>query len=173
MRDKAANNYPHGIKFVSDCFKTHKMCCKTFYNWYVPDQFKTHEICDEAVDKIPFVLDSIPDQYKTQVMCDEIAFDDPFKFKNAKHLKKEKRGINANSVVSYKMVVFLHVWRWGKRNKKWNRFLLSNTLNASVVWNMKTLERFVIENHTWRFQIFSCLIFGTKCSKIYVIKYLK
>ena len=88
MRDKAANNYPHGIKFVSDCFKTHKMCCKTSYNWYVPDQFKTHEICDEAVDKIPFVLDSIPDQYKTQVMCDEIAFDDPFKFKKCKALKK-------------------------------------------------------------------------------------
>ena len=90
MRDKAANNYPHGIKFVSDCFKTHKMCCKTFYNWYVPDQFKTHEICDEAVDKIPFVLDSIPDQYKTQVMCDEIAFDDPFKFKKCKALKKRR-----------------------------------------------------------------------------------
>ena len=33
---------------------------------YVPDQFKTQEICDKAVNKCPFVFDSILDQYKSQ-----------------------------------------------------------------------------------------------------------
>ena len=35
--------------------------------------------CDKAVDKCPFVFDSVPNQYKTQEMCDRIDSYDPFK----------------------------------------------------------------------------------------------
>ena len=36
---------------------------------------------DKAIDKFPFVLDSVPDQYKIQEMRDKILSDDPIKFK--------------------------------------------------------------------------------------------
>ena len=37
--------------------------------------------------------------------------------KNVKHLKKGKQRINVNSFASQKMVEFLHVRRWEKRNR--------------------------------------------------------
>ena len=41
------------------------------------DLFMTQGMCRKAIDKSPFVFDSVPDQYKTQEMCDEIFSDDP------------------------------------------------------------------------------------------------
>ena len=38
-------------------------------------------MCDKAVDKYPFVLDTVPGQYMTQEMCDKIVSNDPFKLK--------------------------------------------------------------------------------------------
>ena len=38
-------------------------------------------MCDKAVDKCPFVSDSVPNQYKTQEMCNKNLFEDPLKLK--------------------------------------------------------------------------------------------
>ena len=38
-------------------------------------------MCDKAVDKCPFVFDSVPDQYKTQEMCNKNLSEDPLKLK--------------------------------------------------------------------------------------------
>ena len=33
-------------------------------------------MCDKAIDRCPFVFDSVPDQYKTQEMWDKIVSED-------------------------------------------------------------------------------------------------
>ena len=38
-------------------------------------------MCDKAVDKCPFVFDSVPNQYKTQEMCNKNLSEDPLKLK--------------------------------------------------------------------------------------------
>ena len=62
MCDKAVNIYLSAIK-------------------YVPDHCKTEEMWDEAVDKCPFVFDSVPGQYKFQEICDKFNSEDPLKLK--------------------------------------------------------------------------------------------
>ena len=57
-------------------YKTQEMCNEAVKRipWmleHVPDQYKTQEMCDEAVQSYPWVLEHVPDQYKTQEMCDE------------------------------------------------------------------------------------------------------
>ena len=50
--------------------------------------------------------------------------------------------------------------------KKYNRFLLSNAFNTSVVHNLEVLEHFVIENHNL------CMIFYDKMFQYFQIVYL-
>ena len=45
---------------------------------YVPVQYKTREMCDKAVDKCPFVFDSVSNQYKTQEIFEKMVSEDPF-----------------------------------------------------------------------------------------------
>ena len=37
---------------------------------------------DKAVDRCPFLFDSVPDQYKTQETCDKVVCEDPFELKH-------------------------------------------------------------------------------------------
>ena len=43
--DKAADNYPHALKFIPDCYMNHKMCDKAGNTYHstiqlVPDYYK-------------------------------------------------------------------------------------------------------------------------------------
>ena len=74
MCNKAVDNYPHALKFVTDCYKIQKMCYIAVNTYpstmqFVPECYKTHEMCDKAVNKyVFFVFNSILDRYKTQEM---------------------------------------------------------------------------------------------------------
>ena len=100
MYDKAGDNYPHELKFVSDCYMTQEMCdkavnkCHSTIQW-VPDNYKAQETCGKDVflylfislidtkvemcDRVVFEdhisIFYCPDRYKTQRMCDETADD--------------------------------------------------------------------------------------------------
>ena len=56
MHDKAIDNYFHSLEFVSDCYKSQKMCDKTVNNSF-PDQYKIQEICDKVLPKNVLFLD--------------------------------------------------------------------------------------------------------------------
>ena len=56
MCDKAVDNYPHALKFVSECYITQKMCDKAVNTYhstlqFVPECYKTQEMCDKAVNR--------------------------------------------------------------------------------------------------------------------------
>ena len=57
MYNKAADNHPHALEFVSDCYMTRKMCDSQTVDThsstmkYVPDKFKTQEMCYKPVHK--------------------------------------------------------------------------------------------------------------------------
>ena len=74
MCNKAVDNYPDALKFVSECYKIKKIwykvvdTCPTTIK-YVSESYKTHETCYKAVHRV-FLFDYIPDQYKTQEICD-------------------------------------------------------------------------------------------------------
>ena len=60
---------PYLLRYVLDRCKTQKMCDKAFDNYpstiqYVSEYYKTHEMF-KAVHRCFFVFDSIPDQYAT------------------------------------------------------------------------------------------------------------
>ena len=66
MCNKAVDNYPHGLKFVSDCYKTRIMCDKDISAFpsimqFVPKIYKTQKISSNAVNRCFDVRDSIPD----------------------------------------------------------------------------------------------------------------
>ena len=104
MGNKAVENYSHSLEFVSECYKTRKMCDKTV-NTYpstiacFTECFMTKEMCDKSVNscflhlilflvgmnlktcviklflKTFFLLVYGPNKYANQTMCDE-AVDD-------------------------------------------------------------------------------------------------
>ena len=81
MCDKAVDNCPHALKFISDSYMIQRMCDKAVNTYpstieYVPDLLKSQEMCDDAFNRFCLVFDSIPDWYKTQEMCDKT--NDPF-----------------------------------------------------------------------------------------------
>ena len=51
-------------------------------------------MCDKAVDKCPFVFDSVPDQYKTQEMCDKLVSEDPVKLEYSHNRYKTQEMCN-------------------------------------------------------------------------------
>ena len=62
--NKAVENYPHALEFVSECFMTQEMCDKAVDTYpatikYVPECHKTQEMCNKAVNRCFFVFDSI------------------------------------------------------------------------------------------------------------------
>ena len=59
MCDRAVGNYPHTLRFVPECCKTHKMF-------------------EKAVGTHPSTTEYVPDQFKTQEMREKIVFDDSF-----------------------------------------------------------------------------------------------
>ena len=65
MGNKAVENYSHSLEFVSECYKTQKMCDKTA-NTYpstitcFTECFMTKEMCDKSVNSCFFAFDSIP-----------------------------------------------------------------------------------------------------------------
>ena len=75
------------------------------------------------------------------------------------------------------MVEFLLVRRWEKQNRSnfyWVMVLECMQLESIGTWysssSLQTSNHFVIKIHTWRFDIvqnFSCLTFGTFCTKMY------
>ena len=74
--NKAVDNYPCVLEFVSDCFKDQKVCNKAVDTYpsamqFVLECYKTHEMCDKVVDACPFIFDSFPVWYKSQQMCDK------------------------------------------------------------------------------------------------------
>ena len=59
MCDKALDNYYHAIKFVLNCYMTHKMCEKAVNTHpstiqFVPECYKTQTICDKDVNRCYF-----------------------------------------------------------------------------------------------------------------------
>ena len=50
MCNKAVDNYPHALEFVSECYKTKK-------------------VCDIAADSYLSKIQLVPECYKTQEMC--------------------------------------------------------------------------------------------------------
>ena len=76
MCDKIADNHPSAMQFLAECYKKQQMCYKTVNTCFfvfncIPDQYETQEICDIALSLYPFLIIYCPDQYKTQIMCDE------------------------------------------------------------------------------------------------------
>ena len=59
MCDRAVGNYPHTLRFVPECCKTHKMF-------------------EKAVSTHSSTTEYVPDQFKTQEMREKIVFDDSF-----------------------------------------------------------------------------------------------
>ena len=39
---------------------------------FITDHFKTTKICKKAIKKLPFLIMHAPDQYKTQEMCGQV-----------------------------------------------------------------------------------------------------
>lgn len=71
----SVDNYSHASEYVSEYYKTWKMCDK-FVDAYRPAiQFfyecckDSKKMCDKAAYTCPFVFDSAPDQDKVQGMC--------------------------------------------------------------------------------------------------------
>ena len=66
MCNKAVNNYPHALEFVSEYFITQKLSDKAVNTHpsiikFVPECFITQEKCDKAVNRCFFVFHSISD----------------------------------------------------------------------------------------------------------------
>ena len=59
-------------------------------------------MCDKAVDKCPFVFDSVLNQYKTQEMCDKIVSDDPCKLKYSHDRYKIQETCNKAADIFYR-----------------------------------------------------------------------
>ena len=56
MCNKAVDNYPRALEFVSECYKTQKLRYRTVTTYpstikSVPECFITHEISDKAVNR--------------------------------------------------------------------------------------------------------------------------
>ena len=61
MCNKAVDNYPHTLKFVSKCYKTHKLYDKAVIIYtstikFVPEYYKTQEMCDKGVTRYFFYM---------------------------------------------------------------------------------------------------------------------
>ena len=63
--------------------------------------------------------------------------------KNTNLLKKDKWRINANSMASLKMVKFLHVRRWEKRNRNNFHCVMLLVYTIWEYWNFLPLQTFV------------------------------
>ena len=66
MCNKAADNYPHALKFVPKCHKIQKVCDEAADILpstikFVFECFMTREMFDEVVNIFFWVFDSIPD----------------------------------------------------------------------------------------------------------------
>ena len=76
MCNKSVDNYVHTFEFVSDCYKTKKMCNKAVntspsaMQCNFSECYKTQEMCVKALD-IYLVFDSTSDQYKIQEMSEK------------------------------------------------------------------------------------------------------
>ena len=80
MCNKAVDNYPHALEYVSECYKTCDKAVNTYPSTtkFVSECFMTLEMWDKAVSRCFIVFDSILDQYKTQEVCGRVVSEDPF-----------------------------------------------------------------------------------------------
>ena len=60
--DKAADNYPHVLKFALDSSETQTMCDKAAIK-FVPKCYKTQEMYDRVVVNDPFLVVNCPNIY--------------------------------------------------------------------------------------------------------------
>ena len=73
MCEKVNSKNPGTLQFISNHYKTQKMCEKTTdyypHPLYVPDRYITQEMSKKIVSKKLFILKYFLDKYKTQEMC--------------------------------------------------------------------------------------------------------
>ena len=73
MCEKVNSKNPRTLQFISNHYKTQKMCEKTTdyypHPLYVPDRYITQEMSKKIVSKKLFILKYFLDKYKTQEMC--------------------------------------------------------------------------------------------------------
>ena len=80
MCNKAVDNYPHALEYVSECYKTCDKAVDTYPSTtkFVPECFMTlemwdkEEMCDEDVDDSLAALKIIPDWFVTSKMIKKL-----------------------------------------------------------------------------------------------------
>ena len=78
MCNKAVDNYPHALEFVSECYKSQCVIKLLIFIFLQYNLFLNTIILKKCVHRCFFVFDSIPDQYKTQEIRDIIVSLHPF-----------------------------------------------------------------------------------------------
>ena len=108
---KTVNNYPHALKFASDCCMNQRMCDEAVDTHpptikYVPECYKTQEMYYREAHRCFFVFQSILDQYKTQEICDIAVSLYPFSIEYCpdKNITKKICEAVNDSLAAYKLI---------------------------------------------------------------------